>query len=64
MQGFVKPQNQIPLKMQVFFNPQKLIPTKIKESTVVEKEFSNCDNHISYIISFESQLSSIFIYSS
>ena len=35
MQTSAKPRNQISMNMQVFLNPQKLVPTKINESTVI-----------------------------
>lgn len=35
MQKRVKPHIQVSMKTQVFLNPQKLVPRKINESTVV-----------------------------
>ena len=35
MQRLAKPRNEISTKIQVFLNPQKLIPTKINKSTVI-----------------------------
>lgn len=34
MQGLIKPRNMISTKIKVFTNPRKVIPTKIKETTV------------------------------